>query len=455
MTYRVDVTLFDDRAPTWSTPMADRLRPRTLEEVVGQDAVLAADSPIRRVLAEGTSAVSLIIWGPPGSGKTTLARLATSAGNREFVQLSAVTSGVKEVRDAIEQARRTRDLHGRQTVLFVDEVHRFSKSQQDALLPAVEHGWVTLIAATTENPSFSVVAPLLSRSLLVRLEPLSTQALRTLIDRALIDPRGLAGRITLTAEAIDHVIRMSGGDARQALTVLEAAALVDGTDTGPREVDLAAVERAVLTAAPRYDREGDQHYDVISAFIKSVRGSDPDAALHYLARMIEAGEDPRFIARRLMILASEDIGMADPTALMVTASAAQAVALIGMPEARLILAQATIHASLAPKSNAVLVAMNDAQADIRRGSSPPVPAWLRDGHYQGAAGLGHGTDYRYPHSEPEGVSEQVYLPVELVGREYYRPTMRGQEARWGEIAARIARLRQGNSPGQQDDVGAH
>lgn len=432
--------------------MADRMRPRTLDEVVGQEAVLAEDSPIRRVLADGSTAVSLIIWGPPGSGKTTLARLATSAGNREFVQLSAVTSGVKDLRDAIDQARRHRDLYGRQTVLFIDEVHRFSKSQQDALLPAVEHGWVTLIAATTENPSFAVVAPLLSRSLLVRLEPLDPSALRTLLERALLDPRGLDGRISLTADAAEHLIRISGGDARKALTVLEAAAMVStATREYPQDLDLPDIERAVLTAAPRYDRQGDQHYDVISAFIKSVRGSDPSAALHYLARMIEAGEDPRFIARRLMILASEDIGMADPTALSVATSAAQAVALIGMPEGRLILAQATIHACLAPKSNAVLTAMNEAQADIRRGESPPVPIWLRDGHYQGAEALGHGTDYRYPHDSPDGVTDQVYLPEGMTDREYYRPTNRGQEARWGEIAARITRLRRGSSPSQDDD----
>lgn len=432
--------------------MADRMRPRTLDEVVGQEAVLAQDSPIRRLLADGSTAVSLIIWGPPGSGKTTLARLATGNGSRDFVQLSAVTSGVKDLRDAIDRARRDRDLHGRQTVLFIDEVHRFSKSQQDALLPAVEHGWVTLIAATTENPSFSVVAPLLSRSLLVRLEPLDASAIRTLLERALVDPRGFDGRIRLTPTAIDHLIRLSGGDARQALTVLEAAAMVSAASKeSPQSLDLPDIERALLTAAPRYDRQGDQHYDVISAFIKSVRGSDPSASLHYLARMIEAGEDPRFIARRLVILASEDIGMADPTALTVATSAAQAVALIGMPEARLILAQATIHAALAPKSNAVLTAINEAQADIRRGISPPVPNWLRDGHYPGAVALGHGTDYRYPHDLPDGVTDQVYLPDELTDRQYYRPTLRGHEARWSEIADRINRLRRGTRPGRHDD----
>lgn len=447
MTYLERVTLFENQAPSWSTPMADRLRPRDLHEVLGQESVLAENSPIRRVLADGHSAVSLILWGPPGSGKTTLARLATSAGNREFVQLSAVTSGVKDVRDAIDQARRLRDLYGRQTVLFIDEVHRFSKSQQDALLPAVEHGWVTLIAATTENPSFSVVAPLLSRSLLVRLEPLDPQALATLLERALVDARGLEGRVTLSGAAMDHLVRISAGDARKALTVLEAAAMVStGTREEPHCLELADIERAVLVAAPRYDRQGDQHYDIISAFIKSVRGSDPDAALHYLARMIEAGEDPRFIARRLMVLASEDIGMADPTALTVTTSAAQAVAIIGMPEARLILAQATIHAALAPKSNAVLVAIDAAQDDIRRGMSPPVPPWLRDSHYQGAQSLGHGTDYRYPHDNPDGVTDQVYLPEGLESRQYFRPSGRGQEGRWGEIMTKIRQLRQGPAP---------
>ncbi len=456
LTYREPVTLFDEQALTWQAPMADRMRPRTLDEVVGQEAVLAPGAPLRRLLESGSNAVSLVLWGPPGSGKTTLARLAARVAQREFVQLSAVTSGVKDVREAIEQARRGRDLYGRHTVLFIDEVHRFSKAQQDALLPAVEHGWVTLIAATTENPSFSVIAPLLSRSLLVRLEELDATAVRQVIERAVADERGLNGRVTLSDDALEYLVRMSGGDARQALTVLEAAALTrDSQDQRDATITLTDVERAVLHAAPRYDRQGDQHYDIISAFIKSVRGSDVNAALHYLARMLEAGEDPRFIARRLMILASEDIGMADPTALTVTTSAAQAVAVIGMPESRLILAQATIHTSLAPKSNAVLTAIDQAQADVRAGFNGPVPLWLRDGHYPGASALGHAVGYRYPHDEPDGVTDQQYLPDDLVERQYYRPTRRGLEARWTDLVTRLNELRRGSRDSRGSVDGSH
>jgi putative ATPase len=441
------MTLFDDgldpaRA---SAPLAVRMRPRSVDEVVGQDDALAPGSPLRRLLTApaGAPVVSVMLWGPPGTGKTTLATLLSAGSGRAFVELSAVTAGVKDVRMVIDRARDALAMHGRGTVLFVDEVHRFSKTQQDALLPAVENGWVTLIAATTENPSFSVIAPLMSRSVLVRLSPLTDAHVEQLLRRAVTDPRGLGDRIAVDVDAIDHLVRTAAGDARRALTGLDAAAAaVDVTAPDPR-ITLAAAEHAVQQAAIVYDRDGDQHYDIISAFIKSVRGSDPDAAVHYLARMLAAGEDPRFVARRLMIAASEDIGMADPTVLQTATAAAQAVALVGMPEAQIILAHATIHAALAPKSNAVVVAISEATNDIGTGGIGRVPAHLRDAHYPGAAGLGHGTDYVYPHDVPGGVARQQYLPDELVGKTYYRPTPHGAEARWAETAERVRAARTG------------
>jgi putative ATPase len=419
-----------------SAPLAARMRPRTLDEVVGQDHLLAPGSPLRR-LVEGDAPMSLILFGPPGTGKTTLALIVSSATNRRFVQLSALNSGVKDVRAVIEQARLDLGRSGRQTVLFIDEIHRFSKTQQDSLLNAVEARHITLVAATTENPFFSIVSPLLSRSLLLNLQPLDDAAISVLVDRALVDERGLAGTVTLDDDARAHLLRMSDGDARRALTALEAAA---GTAVaeGRTALDLATLEQAVDQAAVRYDRDGDQHYDVISAFIKSIRGSDADAALHYLARMIEAGEDPRFIARRLVVHASEDVGLADPTALLAATAAAQAVQLIGMPEARINLAQATVHLALAPKSNAVVSAIDAALADVRAGLAGSVPPALRDGHYPGAAKLGHSQRYRYPHDVAEGVVTQQYPPDELVGRDYYTPTPRGAERQVGE---RLARLR--------------
>ena len=441
------MTLFDDglSAGRTSAPLAVRMRPRTVDEVVGQESALAPGSPLRTLLtapAEGP-VVSVILWGPPGTGKTTLASLLSAGIGRQFVELSAVTAGVKDVRAVIDQARDRLAMHGRGTVLFIDEVHRFSKSQQDALLPAVENGWVTLIAATTENPSFSVIAPLMSRSVMVRLSPLTDAHVEALLRRAVEDPRGLSGSIELDDDALAHLVRTANGDARRALTGLDAAA-ASAIASGPEaRVTLADAERAVQQAAIIYDKDGDQHYDVISAFIKSVRGSDPDAALHYLARMLEAGEDPRFVARRLMILASEDIGMAEPTVLQTAVAAAQAVAMVGMPEASIILAHATVHAALAPKSNAVVVGIGEAQADVRSGGMGRVPAHLRDAHYPGAARLGHGAGYVYPHDVPGGVAEQQYLPDELVDRRYYRPTDHGAEARWGEIAERLQESRRG------------
>jgi len=434
------MSLFDEGASvaSMSAPLAVRMRPSSIDEVVGQTQALGEGSALRGLLT-GATGVSVILWGPPGTGKTTIASLVSAVTEREFVELSAVTAGVKDVRAIIEHARDQLAVLGRGTVLFVDEVHRFSKSQQDALLPAVENGWVTLIAATTENPSFSVISPLLSRSVLVTLHPLTESDIARLVRRAVEDSRGLNARVSITDEAVEYLARLASGDARRALTSLEAAASGSGAVVGVPEI-----EAAVQQVAVRYDKDGDQHYDVISGFIKSVRGSDPDAALHYLARMIEAGEDPRFIARRLMILASEDIGMAEPSVLQTTVAAAQAVAMIGMPEASIILAHATIHAALAPKSNAVVVGIGEALADIRSGRIGEVPLHLRDAHYPGAATLGHGAEYVYPHDVEGGVAFQSYLPDALDDRVYYRPTRHGAEAAWGDIAQRLERARRGH-----------
>ena len=439
-----------------SAPLAVRMRPRTLDELVGQQHLLADGAPLRR-LVEGDQPMSLLLWGPPGTGKTTIAAIVSGQTNRHFVEVSAVAAGIKEVRAAIDAARTRLARSGQETVLFVDEVHRFTKAQQDALLPGVENRWVTLVAATTENPFFSVISPLLSRSLLLTLEPLTDDDVRGVIERALLDERGLAGAATLDQDALDHLVRLAGGDARRALTYLEAAAggVVPSTSSGASStdedlstddrptIDLAMTERAVDRAAVRYDRQGDQHYDVISAFIKSIRGSDADAALHYLARMVEAGEDPRFIARRLVILASEDVGMADPTALPTAVAAAQAVQLIGMPEARLNLAQAVIHLALAPKSNAVTTAIDAASADVRSGRIGAVPGHLRDAHYAGSKKIGHGKGYQYSHDAPFGIAEQQYAPDEVLDAEYYRPTSLGAEAGLRERWERVRRLIRG------------
>ena len=418
------------------SPLAVRMRPRTLDEVVGQRRLLGEGSPLRRLVggAAGPAATSsVILYGPPGTGKTTLAYVISQATEKRFVELSAITAGVKEVRAVIESARREVGSSGRETTLFLDEIHRFSKAQQDSLLPAVENRWITLIAATTENPFFSVISPLLSRSLLLTLESLTEEDIRGLLHRAVADERGLGGALELTADAEDHLVRIAGGDARKALTALEAAA---GTALalGVAQVRLTDVEQAVDKAAVRYDRDGDQHYDVASALIKSIRGSDVDAALHYLARMIEAGEDPRFIARRLMISASEDIGLADPNALPLAVAAAQAVAMIGFPEASLTLSHAVIALALAPKSNSATVAIGAALADVRQGLAGPVPSHLRDGHYAGAKKLGHAQGYVYPHDLPEGVAAQQYAPDAVHGKRYYEPTRRGGEGRYADVA---------------------
>jgi putative ATPase len=432
-------SLFDgaaEEAAAAAAPLAVRMRPRTLDEVVGQDHLTGAGSPLRK-LAEQDAPMSVLLWGPPGTGKTTLAYVVSKVTRRRFVELSAVSAGVKDVRAAIDAARTELGLTGAQTVLFIDEVHRFNKAQQDTLLPAVENRWVSFIGATTENPSFSVVGPLLSRSLLLTLQPLGDDDMRAVIDRGLADERGLGGAVTLGDGVTEQLIRVAGGDARRALTYLEAAAL--GLPEGA-VIDLGALERAVDRAAVRYDRDGDQHYDVISAFIKSIRGSDADAALHYLARMIEAGEDPRFIARRLIVHASEDVGMADPTAIQVAVAAAQAVEFVGLPEARINLAQAVIHLSLAPKSNSVIRAIGAAEADIRAGLIGSVPPHLRDAHYPGAARLGHGRGYVYPHDLPEGVVPQIYAPAPVAERQYYQPSRHGAEARYADRSDRIRQI---------------
>ncbi|MEU1622821.1 replication-associated recombination protein A [Streptomyces sp. NPDC008238] len=422
------------------SPLAVRMRPRTLDEVVGQGHLLRPGSPLRRLVGEGgggpAGPSSVILWGPPGIGKTTLAYVVSHATNKRFVELSAITAGVKEVRAVIESAKRESGGYGRDTVLFLDEIHRFSKAQQDSLLPAVENRWVTLIAATTENPYFSIISPLLSRSLLLTLEPLTDDDLRGLLRRALTDERGLKGAVTLPEDTEEHLLRIAGGDARRALTALEAGAGA-ALAKGEPEISLGTLEETVDRAAVKYDRDGDQHYDVASALIKSIRGSDVDAALHYLARMIEAGEDPRFIARRLMISASEDIGLADPTALPTAVAAAQAVAMIGFPEAALTLSHATIALALAPKSNAATTAIGAALADVRAGKAGPVPAHLRDSHYKGAAKLGHGKGYQYPHDLPGAIAAQQYAPDEIHGRRYYEPTRYGAEARYADVLERV------------------
>jgi putative ATPase len=456
-----------------ATPLAVRMRPTSLDEVAGQRHLLRPGSPLVSLATDKSGeqgSVSIILWGPPGTGKTTLAKLVAHSSGRNFVELSAVTAGVRDVRQAMEEALSRRDLYGISTVLFLDEIHRFTKAQQDALLPGVENGWVILVAATTENPSFSVISPLLSRSLLLTLEQLTDDDLGAVIDRAVSDPRGLDGSVVLDPSGREAIIRLASGDARRALTALEASALsasgesvaaqaeydretaslddedddeeTDGTApaTAPElpVVTGDTVSRAVDRALLRYDRQGDEHYDVISAFIKSIRGSDADAALHYLARMIEAGEDPRFIARRIIISASEDIGLADPQALVIAVAAADAVQFIGMPEGRIPLAQAVVYLATAPKSPASYIGIDKAIADVRAGKIGRVPKPIRDAHYAGAKKLGHGKGYLYPHDYDIGVVQQQYPPTELLAAKYYQPTEHGNER---EVSARWAKLR--------------
>lgn len=440
-------------------PLAVRMRPRTIDEVLGQEHLLTPGAPLRVLAGENAGPAgpsSVILYGPPGTGKTTLAHVIARAPGRKFVELSAITAGVKDVRAVMDQALLDRDMYGTTTVLFLDEIHRFTKAQQDALLPGVENRWVILVAATTENPSFSIISPLLSRSLLLRVHSLEQSDIEHLIDRALADPRGFGGAAVIDEDARAHLAAVSGGDARRSLTSLEAAAAIafseaeqagekDPEPAEPVRITLAHATEAVDRAAIRYDRSGDQHYDVVSAFIKSMRGSDADAAVHYLARMLEGGEDPRFVARRIMILASEDIGLADPQALQVATAAAQSVALVGMPEARIILSQAVIYCALAPKSNAAYNAINRAIADVRAGAAGQVPVHLRDGHYAGAKQFGHGEGYIYAHDAPGHVAAQQYLPDTLRGTVYYEPTQHGFERTLTERRERIRRILDGGN----------
>nr|WP_309957432.1 replication-associated recombination protein A [Arcanobacterium hippocoleae] len=468
-----------------NAPLAVRMRPRTIDEVVGQDHLLGPGQPLRRLIeARGEGApAAIFLWGPPGIGKTTLAYLTASSSQRNFVEVSAVSAGVKELRSVIDTAKDHLLISGQETILFVDEVHRFSKAQQDVLLPAVENRWVILLAATTENPSFSVISPLLSRSLLLTLHPLSGEDIGVIIDRALHDERGFAAEIALESEARAEIVRLAGNDGRRALTILEAAAsqavpiaqdpgsLRESEPNGQKAdqnaakdhfaaaaetesemildpqpqqlITLEVVRKAIDTYAIRYDRSGDQHYNVISAFIKSIRGSDVDAAMHYLARMLEAGEDPRFIARRLMISAAEDIGIADPSALQTATAAAQAVALVGMPEARIILAEAVVHLATAAKSNRAYQAINAAIADIRSGNYGQVPVHLWDQSALAsrvmAQQTGEAREYQYAHDAPGSIVKQQYLPDGMTGKRYYIPTNHGYEAK---ITERLAKINQ-------------
>ncbi|MDI6872798.1 replication-associated recombination protein A [Candidatus Solincola sp.] len=414
-------------------PLALRMRPRTLEEFVGQEEVVGEGTYLRRALEEDQLQTA-IFWGPPGSGKTTLAAVIARMTQAHFQQISAVESGVAEVRRLIREAEDRRAMHGQRTIIFIDEIHRFNRAQQDALLPAVEDGTIVLIGATTENPYFEVNSALVSRSKVFRLRPLGEEEIRKILERALRDrERGLGSLgLEVDEEALRHIVRISGGDARVALNTLEAAALLSREREGRRHVDLRAAEEAAQRKALLYDKWGDAHYDIISAFIKSLRGSDPHAAVYWLARMLQAGEDPRFIARRMVIFASEDVGLADSGALQVATAAAQAVEFVGLPECRLNLAHAALYLALAPKSNSALRAISAADREVAEGMTPPVPAHLRDAHYPAASALGHGKGYLYPHDFPGGYVEQSYLPEGMEDREFYRPGGSGEEARMVE-----------------------
>ena len=442
-----------DAPESMTRPLAVRMRPRTLDEVIGQTQVLGQGSPLRRLAnpaSKGslTAPSSVILFGPPGVGKTTLATIVAGQSGRVFEELSAVTSGVKDVRDVLTRAHERLVSRGQETVLFIDEVHRFSKSQQDALLPAVENRDVTFIGATTENPSFSVIKPLLSRSVVVKLESLEPNQLTELVQRALADERGLKGEVKATDEAVADIVRMAGGDARKSLTILEAAAgAVTGDEArkkGARRPIITPdiVSTVMDTATVRYDKDGDDHYDVISAFIKSMRGSDPDATIHYLARMLKAGEDPRFIARRIMIAASEEVGLAAPQILQVTVAA-------GMPEARIILAEAALAVATAPKSNAGYNAINQALADVDAGRIGAVPLYLRNAPTKLMKEWGNHEGYKYAHDWPGAVAPQEYLPEELRGTEYYHPNDRGYEHEVSQRLARIRPILHGEAPDQK------
>lgn len=421
-------------------PLAVRMRPRTLDEFVGQEEIVGKGKLLRRAI-EADQLSSVIFYGPPGTGKTTLAKVIANTSKAFFEQLNAVTSGVADIKEVCRNARDRLGMYNQRTILFIDEIHRFNKSQQDALLPFVEDGTIILIGATTENPYFEVNPPLLSRSRVFRFKPLSDEHIAKLILQALADEERGLGRykVDLKKEALDHIVNIANGDARSALNAIELAVLTTPPGAnGVREITLEVAEESIQKRSVRYDKSGDQHYDVISAFIKSLRGSDPDAALHWLARMIYAGEDPRFIARRLIVHAAEDVGMADPNALVVAMSAAYALEYVGMPEARLPLAEAAIYIATAPKSNAVIKAIDGALEDIANRKLGPVPLHLRDAHYKGAVQLGHGKGYKYPHNYEGNYVEQQYLPDELLGVRYYHPCENGFER---EIKERLEKLR--------------
>jgi putative ATPase len=421
-------------------PLAVRMRPRNLDELIGQEEIVGEGRLLRRAI-EADRLSSLIFYGPPGTGKTTLAEIIARTTKAGFERINAVTAGVAEIRKVLAEARERSDYYGRKTILFVDEIHRFNKGQQDALLPAVEAGTVILIGATTENPLYEVNAPLVSRSMLFRLRSLTAAELKIIVGQALSDvERGLADyRVTIDPDALDHLVNMANGDARMTLNALELAALTTrpDPDTGERRLTMAVIVDCIQKRPVVYDKGGQAHYDTISAFIKSMRGSDPDAAVYYLARMLTAGEDPKFIARRMMIHAAEDVGNADPRALLLTVAAAQAVEMVGLPEAQIIMAEAAIYIATAPKSNASCVAIHEAMAAVQELENQAVPAHLRDSSHSGAARLGDGVGYLYPHDYSGGYVGQQYLPENLRGKHYYRPTDYGYEAVITEYLARI------------------
>jgi putative ATPase len=423
--------LFSASVSLAEAPLAARMRPRNLKEFIGQEEIVGEGRLLRRAI-EADRLSSLIFYGPPGTGKTTLAEIIAHTTKACFERINAVTAGVAEIRKVIAEAKERYNLYGQKTILFVDEIHRFNKGQQDALLPAVEAGTLLLIGATTENPLYEVNAPLVSRSMIFRLRSLTPMELKTVVRQALDDAdRGLADfRVQIAPEALDHLVNMANGDARMVLNALELATLTTKPDpaTGKRELTLAIISDCIQSRPVLYDKNGQAHYDTISAFIKAMRGSEPDAAVYYLARMLTAGEDPKFIARRMMVHASEDVGNADPRALLVATAAAQAVEMVGLPEAQIIMAQAALYIATAPKSNASCVAIHQAMADVQQLENQAVPAHLRDSSHAGAKQLGDGVGYLYPHDYPGGYVPQAYLPGNLAGKHYYQPAGRGYES---------------------------